>query len=198
LEHYKTILRPLLEQVVQCKDVLAQEYLLEVVIQVFPDDFHLHTLDQFLSAVARLHPMVNIKNIVIGLMDRLSAYASRDSVPEPPEVRQESEAESLSKLLNNTHLSEQPLPSSSEQNQNGDGKDDETEDSSTTATTDSADQQFTPSETSTAVSQKGKIPDGIHLFDIFYEQVMTLNKLHQRLQIWETMALLVSLCNLAL
>ena len=29
LEHYKQILRPLLEQVVQCKDVLAQEYLLE-------------------------------------------------------------------------------------------------------------------------------------------------------------------------
>jgi vacuolar protein sorting-associated protein 35 len=29
LDHYKQILRPLLEQVVQCKDVLAQEYLLE-------------------------------------------------------------------------------------------------------------------------------------------------------------------------
>jgi vacuolar protein sorting-associated protein 35 len=29
LEHYRQILRPLLEQVVQCKDVLAQEYLLE-------------------------------------------------------------------------------------------------------------------------------------------------------------------------
>jgi vacuolar protein sorting-associated protein 35 len=29
LEHYRQILAPLLEQVVQCKDVLAQEYLLE-------------------------------------------------------------------------------------------------------------------------------------------------------------------------
>jgi vacuolar protein sorting-associated protein 35 len=29
LDHYRQILRPLLEQVVQCKDVLAQEYLLE-------------------------------------------------------------------------------------------------------------------------------------------------------------------------
>ena len=77
LEHYRQILRPLLEQVVQCKDVLAQEYLLEVVTQVFPDEFHLRTLDQFLSACARLHPMVNIKGIVIGMMDRLSAYAAR-------------------------------------------------------------------------------------------------------------------------
>jgi vacuolar protein sorting-associated protein 35 len=29
LENYKKILNPLLEQIVQCRDVLAQEYLLE-------------------------------------------------------------------------------------------------------------------------------------------------------------------------
>ncbi|KAG9618508.1 vacuolar protein sorting-associated protein 35, partial [Aureobasidium melanogenum] len=68
LEAYKSsILQPLLEQVVQCRDVLAQEYLLEVITQVFPDEFHLHTLDQFLSATARLNPHVNVKAIVIGL-----------------------------------------------------------------------------------------------------------------------------------
>lgn len=79
LETYKTsILAPLLEQVVQCRDVLAQEYLLEVITQVFPDEFHLHTLDQFLGAVSRLNPHVNVKSIVIGLMDRLSEYAERD------------------------------------------------------------------------------------------------------------------------
>ncbi|GKT76054.1 hypothetical protein ColTof4_08477 [Colletotrichum tofieldiae] len=83
LETYKSgILAPLLEQVVQCRDVLAQEYLLEVITQVFPDDFHLHTLDQFLGAVSRLNPHVNVKAIVIGLMDRLSDYAERESKDE--------------------------------------------------------------------------------------------------------------------
>ncbi|KAJ1027640.1 hypothetical protein NDA16_002024, partial [Ustilago loliicola] len=66
LEMYqRTILPSILEQVVNCKDVIAQEYLMEVVIQVFPDDFHLRTLGPFLSACAALHPKVNIKQIVL-------------------------------------------------------------------------------------------------------------------------------------
>ncbi|CAZ79879.1 unnamed protein product [Tuber melanosporum] len=88
LETYKNIiLAPLLEQVVQCRDVLAQEYLLEVITQVFPDEFHLHTLDQFLSATARLNPNVNVKAIVIGIMDRLSAYAAREAEGIPEDVK---------------------------------------------------------------------------------------------------------------
>jgi vacuolar protein sorting-associated protein 35 len=41
------------------------------------------------------------------------------------------------------------------------------------------------------------IPDDIKLFEVFHEQVMSLVKL-QRLQLWDTIALLVSLTNLAL
>lgn len=86
LDMYKrTILPSILEQVVNCKDVIAQEYLMEVVIQVFTDDFHLHTLGPFLSATAGLHPRVNIKNIVIALIDRLAAYAAREAENESPE-----------------------------------------------------------------------------------------------------------------
>lgn len=80
LETYRTIILPsILEQVVNCRDVIAQEYLMEVVIQVFADDFHLRTLGPFLSATAQLHPKVNIKNIVISLIDRLAAYAAREA-----------------------------------------------------------------------------------------------------------------------
>ena len=75
--YQRIILPSVLEQVVSCKDVIAQEYLMEVVIQVFTDEFHLHTLGPFLSATAQLHPKVNIKNIVISLIDRLAAYAAR-------------------------------------------------------------------------------------------------------------------------
>ena len=85
LDSYReVILQPLLEQVVQCRDVLAQEYLLEVITQVFPDEFHLNTLDQLLSATARLNPHVNVKAIVIGLMDRLAAYAQREAEAKSP------------------------------------------------------------------------------------------------------------------
>ncbi|CAG8503241.1 24133_t:CDS:10 [Dentiscutata erythropus] len=95
LELYqKRILPAILEQVINCKDVIAQEYLMEVIIQVFHDDFHLRTLGPYLSACAQLHQKVNIKQIVIALIDRLAAYAAREADSEPPEVvkRQEEEA----------------------------------------------------------------------------------------------------------
>ncbi|GKT48165.1 vacuolar protein sorting-associated protein 4 [Colletotrichum spaethianum] len=115
LETYKSgILAPLLEQVVQCRDVLAQEYLLEVITQVFPDDFHLHTLDQFLGAVSRLNPHVNVKAIVIGLMDRLSDYAERESKDETEGDRAKLEEEALAALLEKTSLKNDSQASASE------------------------------------------------------------------------------------
>lgn len=94
----KDILPSVLEQVVNCKDVIAQEYLMEVVIQVFTDDFHLHTLGSFLGACANLHPRVNIKNIVIALIDRLAAYAAREAENEDPEEKKRQEEEAAKRL----------------------------------------------------------------------------------------------------
>jgi vacuolar protein sorting-associated protein 35 len=64
------LLPEILEQVVICKDVIAQEYLMECIIQVFPDEFHLQTLNSFLRACADMHQEVNVKNIIIALIDR--------------------------------------------------------------------------------------------------------------------------------
>ncbi|KAH9273428.1 hypothetical protein BASA83_004093 [Batrachochytrium salamandrivorans] len=75
--YQESIMPHLLEEIVSCRDVIAQEYLMEVVIQVFPDDFHLRCLDMFLSATARLQRSVNVKQIVISLIDRFAAYAAR-------------------------------------------------------------------------------------------------------------------------
>lgn len=94
----RTILPSVLEQVVNCKDVIAQEYLMEVVIQVFTDDFHLHTLGNFLGACANLHPRVNIKGIVIALIDRLAAYAAREAENEGPEEKKKGEEEAAKRL----------------------------------------------------------------------------------------------------
>jgi vacuolar protein sorting-associated protein 35 len=67
-------------------------------IQVFTDDFHLHTLGPFLSATAGLHPRVNIKQIVIALIDRLAAYAAREAENESPEEKKKGEEAAAKRL----------------------------------------------------------------------------------------------------
>lgn len=69
------VLPKVLEQIVNCKDGIAQEYLMECVIQVFPADFHLHTLEKFLATCGQLQENVNVKNILILMMNRLARYA---------------------------------------------------------------------------------------------------------------------------
>lgn len=78
LEKYQKLVLPgILEQVVSCKDAIAQEYLMECIIQVFPDEFHIQTLRPFLKSCAELESGVNVKNIVISLMERLGNYSQR-------------------------------------------------------------------------------------------------------------------------
>ncbi|XVF73925.1 hypothetical protein PTKIN_Ptkin13bG0020200 [Pterospermum kingtungense] len=85
LEIYKeTVLPRVLEQIVNCKDDLAQYYLMDCIIQVFPDEFHLQTLETLLGACPQLQPTVDVKTVLSRLMDRLSNYAasSTDVLPE--------------------------------------------------------------------------------------------------------------------
>ncbi|KAL4613614.1 vacuolar protein sorting-associated protein 35 [Arapaima gigas] len=85
VDKYKQVVLPgVLEQVVNCRDSLAQEYLMECIIQVFPDEFHLQTLNPFLRSCAELHQNVNVKNIIIALIDRLALFAHREDGPGIP------------------------------------------------------------------------------------------------------------------
>ncbi len=215
LETYKNvILQPLLEQVVQCRDVLAQEYLLEVITQVFPDEFHLHTLDQFLAAVSRLNPHVNVKVIVIALMDRLSSYAARESEAHPQENREQTEQEALTKLLEKVKLDKEKKPEvpapaepngeepSAETNGTVETALKDTESQAPTITEEQAEEPKTKPEESnsnldgTNEKKDSGIPENIKLYEIFFEQVMNLVNA-QHLPIQDTTALLVSLVNLA-
>ncbi|THG20746.1 hypothetical protein TEA_003820 [Camellia sinensis var. sinensis] len=77
LEMYKdTVLPRVLEQVVNCKDELAQYYLMDCIIQVFPDEYHLQTLEALLGACPQLQPAVDVKTVLSRLMERLSNYAA--------------------------------------------------------------------------------------------------------------------------
>ncbi|KAL8126353.1 vacuolar protein sorting-associated protein 35B-like isoform X2 [Apium graveolens] len=72
LEMYRdTVLPRVLEQ-----DELAQYYLMDCIIQVFPDEYHLQTLETLLGAFPQLQATVDIKTVLSRLMDRLSNYAS--------------------------------------------------------------------------------------------------------------------------
>ncbi|KAL5002323.1 vacuolar protein sorting-associated protein 35 [Aspergillus recurvatus] len=196
LETYKSgILQALLEQVVQCRDVLAQEYLLEVITKVFPDEFHLHTLDLLLSAIARLNPHVDLKKIVIGLMDRLSSYAAREAeTSTDPETRKQKEEEAVTKLFENLNVSEGAKETLKEDAAT-------TQENGVDQTPTESEETTKPAEEATAngrdEDQKPSAPQDIKLYDIFYEQVVNLIK-SRGLPIQDTMALLVSLVNLAL
>lgn len=87
-----------MDQVVSCRDVIAQEYLMEVITQVFPDDFHLRTLQPFLSATAQLHPKVNVKQIIISLIDRLAAFAAREAEGEEPNEAKKQREENIRRI----------------------------------------------------------------------------------------------------
>ncbi|KAL7944255.1 vacuolar sorting protein [Trichoderma barbatum] len=237
LETYKTgILAPLLEQVVQCRDVLAQEYLLEVITQVFPDEFHLHTLDQFLGAVSRLNPHVNVKAIVSGLMDRLSEYAEREGASERGPDQEKAEAEALANLLEKVKLQKEaeppvtePAPSEpppaedagdnkasteADQQQPEEGEasappaasEADTSEADTTADTtadatvvaDEPAPSVAETETTAVNGQEGSgEANDVPLYEVFFTQVKNLVEA-QHLPIQDTIALLVSLCNLAL
>ncbi|XP_027913756.1 vacuolar protein sorting-associated protein 35A-like isoform X2 [Vigna unguiculata] len=94
---YKDAVLPrVLEQVVNCKDELAQFYLMDCIIQVFPDEYHLQTLDVLLGAYPQLQASVDIKTVLSQLMERLSNYAA-SSAEVLPEFLQ---VEAFSKLSN--------------------------------------------------------------------------------------------------
>jgi vacuolar protein sorting-associated protein 35 len=137
-------------------------------------------------------------------MDRLSAYAQRESETESPEQRQKTEEESISKLLEQLRLAKEKKPAESETSttqQNGDASDEgqsSTEEGSiTSGTTAVPNPEEETAEAGGEVEKKRGIPSNIKLFEIFHEQVATLVKM-QRLSIQDTVGLLVSLANLAL
>ncbi|VDN83018.1 unnamed protein product [Brugia pahangi] len=87
INSYRKIVLPgILEQAVSCKDAISQEYLMECVIQVFPDEYHLATLHEFLHACSELDQGVQIKNVFIALIDRLAIYASSEGVEIPSDL----------------------------------------------------------------------------------------------------------------
>ena len=79
VEMYGEIVLPrILEQVVNCKDELAQNYLMDCIIQVFPDEFHIKTVETFVEGCGNLHQDTNVAQILCGLIKRLGNYMENE------------------------------------------------------------------------------------------------------------------------
>ncbi|KXN86149.1 Vacuolar protein sorting-associated protein 35 [Leucoagaricus sp. SymC.cos] len=214
--YQKTILPSILEQVVNCKDVIAQEYLMEVVIQVFTPEFHLHTLGPFLSATAQLHPKVNIKQIVIALIDRLAAYAAREAENEDPEETKRQEEAAAKRLAekvkaqkakvrqNGGYQVSSPASPTSESNNAWATSTSSTVESSTTTEPEKVPESESPSNEPKGKEKEGSpvrkfrgVPGNVRLFEVFWRQVVELIKARPDLSIQDITALLVSLTNLS-
>lgn len=77
--YIQEILPKLLNVVLSCEDVLAQQYLLDCIIQVFSDENHLKTLELLLSACMKTLPGVDLKPILTNLMNRLSNFLGQNN-----------------------------------------------------------------------------------------------------------------------
>ncbi|EEB06013.1 retromer complex subunit Vps35 [Schizosaccharomyces japonicus yFS275] len=95
------VLPAIIEQIVECRDALAQEYLMEVICQVFPDSKHLHTLDIYFNTLLKLSPNVNVTQITVSMIDRITSYVQR-------EADNLSDTESIISTLKETSLEESP------------------------------------------------------------------------------------------
>jgi vacuolar protein sorting-associated protein 35 len=77
LELYaRGVLPRVLDQIVSCRDPLAQGYLMQVVAAAFPDEFHVGTLEALLGALPALAPGVRLAAVLGVLLDRLAAHAA--------------------------------------------------------------------------------------------------------------------------
>jgi vacuolar protein sorting-associated protein 35 len=177
---------------------------LAVITKVFPDEYHLHTLDQILSAIARLNPHVDMKKIVIGLMDRLSSFAQRQADEDPsPAEKQKAEEEATARSFEKLRLAKEAKPqfpkkvngTDSAAESNGTKADEQAPNSNGSV----EEPTVTDIDGSTLASRtsKSSILFDVKLYEIFYDQVINLVKT-RGLSIQDTMALLTSLVNLAL
>lgn len=68
------VLPKLLEIIVGCKDPIAQQYLVDCIIQVFPDEFHLQNLAKLVGTMSELHARVDVATMLSALVERLTRY----------------------------------------------------------------------------------------------------------------------------
>ena len=157
---------------------------------MFTDEFHLHTLGSFLSATAQLQTKVNIKQIVIALIDRLASYAAREAESEDAEeVKRQEEAaarrlaERVKAQRTRTRTNGVTSPVREYKSEAGWG-----EPTSPTSSVPAEEKSEPTGDAEGEKLEKGKekegvpvrkfrgVPENVKLFEVFWEQVVELIK----------------------
>ncbi|KAI5115700.1 hypothetical protein M0805_006514 [Coniferiporia weirii] len=173
---YQRAILPIFEQIVNCEDVIAQEYLMEVIIQVLTIGLHLYSLGSFLSATAQLQQSINIEQIVIALIDRLAAYAVRKVENKSLEETKRQEEAVARRLVEKVKMQKAKAWQTS-----------------FTGLSLSNGEATLNSEKSPTEEE-----ENVKLFEVFWNQVDKHIKARPHLSIWNITALLLSLMDLSI
>ena len=72
--YQKKVLPKIIEILLESKDALSQQYLLECVVHAFPDEHNIACMNMLLDTCSKLQSNVDIKSIFISLMQKLAKY----------------------------------------------------------------------------------------------------------------------------
>ena len=79
LDLYKQkILPKLTEILLESRDSLSQQYIMECVIQAFPDEYNIQCMEEILKTATQLDENVDVKTLFIILMEKLARYVSEN------------------------------------------------------------------------------------------------------------------------
>ena len=65
---------PSIEEILRSSDLDSQQYLLDCIVQAFPDEFHMHTLNSFLKMACDMQASADAIDLVMRSLQRLLVY----------------------------------------------------------------------------------------------------------------------------
>ena len=77
--YQNTILPKIISILLEIKDKLSQQYLMECIIHAFPDEYNIICMEKILEAIKQLVPDVDIHSLYITLMEKLSKFVSNSN-----------------------------------------------------------------------------------------------------------------------
>ena len=85
-----TILPKIINILLETKDKLSQQYLMECIIHAFPDEYNIKCMEKILEAIKQLVPEVDVYSLFITLMEKLAKFVS-NSNDDPKEILKDTE-----------------------------------------------------------------------------------------------------------
>ena len=85
-----TILPKIINILLETKDKLSQQYLMECIIHAFPDDYNIKCMEKILEVIKQLVPEVDVYSLFITLMEKLAKFVS-NSNDDPKEILKDTE-----------------------------------------------------------------------------------------------------------